>query len=118
MDSLLSMSGFALAASISPGPVNLVTLSSSFQHGPGVSMRHVTGAAIGFTLLLLLIGLGVHELLFYLPNFTAVLKWLVAAFLLYMAFKLAIDDGLLETDFARFDVRQGIATPEFRRGFR
>jgi threonine/homoserine/homoserine lactone efflux protein len=97
MDNLLSMSGFALAASISPGPVNLVTLSSSIQHGLGVSMRHVTGATVGFTLLLLLIGLGIHELLVYLPNLISVLKWLGVAFLLYMAFKLATDDGTLGT---------------------
>lgn len=97
MDNFLAMSGFALAASISPGPVNLVTLSSSIQHGLGVSMRHVTGATVGFTLLLLLIGLGIHELLTYLPNLISVLKWLGVAFLLYMAFKLAIDDGQLGT---------------------
>ena len=63
MSLFLSMAAFALASSISPGPVNIVALSSGAQFGLRVAMRHVSGATIGFTLLLLLIGLGLSEVL-------------------------------------------------------
>lgn len=63
MSLLLSMAAFALASSISPGPVNLVALSAGAQFGLRPAMRHVTGATLGFTLLLLMIGLGLSELL-------------------------------------------------------
>ena len=98
MTVLLSMAAFALASSISPGPVNVVALSTGAQHGFAASMRHVTGATVGFTLLLLLIGLGLHELLAHFPNLIEIVKWAGVGFLLYMAYKLAIDDGKLGAD--------------------
>ncbi|RAS27830.1 LysE family translocator [Paraburkholderia bryophila] len=98
MTALLSMAAFALASSITPGPVNVVALSAGAQHGLAASMRHVTGATVGFTVLLLFIGLGLHELLAHFPNLIAVVKWAGVGFLLYMAYKLAIDDGRLGAD--------------------
>jgi threonine/homoserine/homoserine lactone efflux protein len=38
------MAAFALASSLSPGPVNVVALSAGAQHGFATSMRHVTAA--------------------------------------------------------------------------
>lgn len=90
-----SMALFALAASISPGPVNLLGLAYGVQYGFRASMRHVTGATMGFTLLLLLIGLGLHELLLHWPGVTEVIKWAGAVFLLYMGWKLFGADGVL-----------------------
>jgi len=64
------MAAFALASSITPGPVNIVALSAGAQFGLRASLRHVTGATLGFTLLLVLIGLGLHELLLRVPALT------------------------------------------------
>jgi len=91
----LSMAAFALAASISPGPVNVVALGSGARHGLRASLWHVTGATLGFCLLLVLVGLGLHELLLRWPLLGAALHWGGVAFLLYMAWKLASDDGQL-----------------------
>ncbi len=96
MSMLLSMTAFALAASISPGPVNIVALGSGARHGVAASMPHVTGATVGFTLLLLLTGLGLHELLMRSPWLTRAIKWAGVAFLLYMAWRLATDAGKLD----------------------
>src|SRR5471032_1267358 len=98
MTVLLSMAAFALASSITPGPVNVVALSTGAQHGLAASMRHVTGATVGFTVLLLLIGLSLHELLIHFPNLIDIVKWAGVAFLLYMAYKLAADNGQLGAD--------------------
>ncbi|WP_194722637.1 LysE family translocator [Noviherbaspirillum malthae] len=97
MNMILSMAAFALAASISPGPVNIVALGSGARYGFAASMRHVTGATCGFSLLLLLIGLGLHELLVHSPWLTDALRWAGAAFLLYMAWRLASDSGQLDS---------------------
>ena len=91
----LSMIAFALVTSISPGPVNIVALRSGTQYGFRASMRHVTGATLGFSLLLLLIGLGLHELLAWWPHLTKVIQWAGVTFLLFMAYKLAVDNGQL-----------------------
>jgi len=58
-------------------------------------MWHVTGATLGFCLLLVLVGLGLHELLLRWPHLELALHWGGVAFLLYMAWKLASDDGQL-----------------------
>lgn len=91
----LSMAAFALAASISPGPVNIVALGAGARHGLRPAMRHVTGATLGFILLQVLIGLGLHEVLRHWPGLAVALHWAGVLFLLYMAWKLARDDGAL-----------------------
>jgi threonine/homoserine/homoserine lactone efflux protein len=91
----LSMATFALVASISPGPVNIVSLASSIRYGFRATMRHVTGATFGFTGLLLLIGLGMYEVLERHPMLMGYLRWFGAAFLVYMALQLAKDSGAL-----------------------
>lgn len=94
----LSMAAFALASSITPGPVNLVALNSGARFGFRASLRHVSGATVGFTLLLLLIGLGLYELLARLPVLLLGIRWGGIAFLVYMACRLARDDGRLGAD--------------------
>lgn len=98
MSLLLSMAAFALASSITPGPVNIVALSSGARHGLGSALLHVTGATFGFTLLLILIGFGLHEVLLQWPFLTLAIRWAGVAFLLYMAWKLAGDSGQLNAD--------------------
>lgn len=93
MSLIISMAAFALVASITPGPVNIVALSSGARYGFRASQRHVAGATLGFVLLLVLMGLGLHELLEIWPGLTQVVQWAGVAFLLFMAFKLASDDG-------------------------
>lgn len=96
MSLIMSMAAFALATSITPGPVNVVALGSGARFGFAASQKHVAGAALGFTLLLVLIGLGLHELLVRWPILTQGIQWGGVAFLLYMAYKLAMDDGRLD----------------------
>lgn len=90
---LLSMAAFALAASLTPGPVNIVALNAGLNHGFRPSLRHVTGASIGFTLLLVLVGLGLQSLFQKMPLAGVVLRWTGVAFLLYMAAMLAMSTG-------------------------
>lgn len=91
------MAAFALAASISPGPVNLVALSAGARYGLRASLWHVTGATLGFTLLLLAMGLGLQQLLQQWPPLKTLLHGAGVAFLLYMAYGLARDDGRLDS---------------------
>jgi threonine/homoserine/homoserine lactone efflux protein len=92
------MAAFALASSITPGPVNLVALNCGARFGFRASGRHIAGATIGFTLLLLLIGLGLYELLERAPVLLRGIQWGGVAFLLYMAWRLATDDGRLQPE--------------------
>ncbi|WP_110685452.1 LysE family translocator [Salinicola aestuarinus] len=104
---LASMAAFALAASLSPGPVNLVALSAGMQHGFRHSLRHVTGATCGFTLLLILIWVVLQPLLAW-PTVMTTIRWLGIGFLLYLAVGMALDDGHLTS--------RPLAVATFRRG--
>jgi threonine/homoserine/homoserine lactone efflux protein len=109
MSLFISMAAFALASSITPGPVNIVALSAGARFGFWPSMRHVLGATLGFTLLLILIGFGLHETLREWPFLTRLIQWAGVAFLLYMALRLALDNGELS-------VRQAAARPSLAYG--
>ena len=95
MSVIFSMAAFALASSISPGPVNIVSLGCGARHGLRAALPHVTGATLGFILLLLLIGLGLHEVLNQWPLLTQLIRFAGVIFLLYLAYQLASDDGQL-----------------------
>ncbi|WP_321795367.1 MULTISPECIES: LysE family translocator [unclassified Burkholderia] len=98
MSMLVSMAAFALASSITPGPVNIVALSAGARHGLGASLRYAAGATLGFVALFLLIGLGLHAALARWPMLTTATQWSGIAFLLYLALRLALDDGRLSAD--------------------
>lgn len=92
---LLPMAAFALAASISPGPVNLICLSSGTHYPIVKGLIFVTGATLGFIALFLGIGAGLYSLLTTVPLLEVLLRWAGVAFLLYLSIKLAMDDGRL-----------------------
>lgn len=93
MSILVSIAVFALASSISPGRGNLVSLSCGARHGLRAALPHVTGATLGFILLLLLTGLGLHEVLNHWPWLTQLIRMAGVIFLLYLAYRLASSDG-------------------------
>lgn len=95
---LLSMSAFALVASISPGPVNLLCLSSGTRYPLIQGLQFVTGATLGFLLLFLAIGLGLYSVMQVIPGLNDLLRWLGAAFLLYLSVQLISDNGHLTDD--------------------
>lgn len=90
---LLPMAAFALAASISPGPVNLVCLNSGTRYGIKTGLWFVSGATVGFTLLFIAVGLGLYSVLSLVPGFESALHWSGIAFLLYLCVVLLKDDG-------------------------
>lgn len=97
MTLILSMAAFALVASLSPGPVNLVGFNTGLTHGWRPALWHVAGATLGFVVLLLAVGLGLHEVLASWPVLLDVLRLAGALFLLYLAWKLALAPGELGT---------------------
>jgi threonine/homoserine/homoserine lactone efflux protein len=95
MSLILPMCAFALAASISPGPVNLVCLSSGTRYPVATGLTFVTGATLGFIVLFIAVGLGLYSLLTMVPGLQSLLRWAGVVFLLYLSIKLALDSGQL-----------------------
>lgn len=95
---ILPMSAFALVASISPGPVNIIGLSSGARHPLSKGLIFITGATLGFVILFLAIGYGLSTLLVTFPAFEKWLTWAGIAFLLYLSYRLARDDGKINAE--------------------
>ena len=89
MSLLIAMFSFSLAMSISPGPVNMVIVSSGASYGVRKTFSFVSGATIGFTLLLLFIGLGFYKVIGIYPNFLKYLAVAGSIFIIYMGYLIA-----------------------------
>lgn len=105
MTLLLAMFSFSLAMSISPGPVNMIILSSGINYGVKRTIPYVSGATVGFTLLLLFIGLGFFQLIQAYPAFLQYLAVGGSLFIMYMGYKIATSKPEMEvknTDIPKF----------------
>ncbi|WP_428625212.1 LysE family translocator [Sedimenticola sp.] len=105
MTLIAAMCVFALMMSISPGPVNLITLSSGVNHGVQKTLPFVSGATVGFTLLLMVLGLGLVQLLNAASPSLHYLGYFGAMFIIYMGYKIAtakVDIVIKEVAIPRF----------------
>ncbi|MFT5758631.1 MAG: threonine/homoserine/homoserine lactone efflux protein [Alteromonadaceae bacterium] len=89
MSLIFAMCLFSFSMSISPGPVNVLTLSTGVNYGFKKTMPFVSGATFGFTLLLLVVGLGLRFVAELSEIFLSVLTYIGAMFIAYMGIKLA-----------------------------
>ena len=89
MSLLIAMFSFSLAMSISPGPVNMVIVSSGASYGVSRTFSFVSGGTIGFTLLLLFIGLGFSKVIDSYPYFLQFLGVVGSLFIIYMGYLIA-----------------------------
>jgi len=80
---------FAIATSVTPGPNNIMLTTSGANFGFRRTVPHMLGVAIGFTIMVLAIGLGLSELFERFPVIHQVLRYGGAAYLLYLAYRIA-----------------------------
>lgn len=105
MSILLAMFVFSLAMSITPGPVNMVILSSGVNYGIKRTIPYVSGATMGFTLLLLCIGLVFYQFIQTYPDFLTYLGMSGSLYIAYMGYKIATSNpeiGIKEQQIPKF----------------
>jgi threonine/homoserine/homoserine lactone efflux protein len=81
---------FSFATSMTPGPNNIMLLSSGLTFGYKRTIPHILGVVIGFPLMTILVGLGLGEFFKLYPLILTVLKVAGILYLLYLAYKIAI----------------------------
>lgn len=86
---LIGLVGFALVSAFSPGPNNLMLLSSGMNFGWRKSVPHILGIAIGFPVMIFGVGLGITQIFEAYPVSLVVMKVLSAVYLIYLAYKIA-----------------------------
>ena len=89
LDVLFALGVFALVSSITPGPNNLMLLASGANFGFIRTLPHMLGIAIGFTVMVFLVGIGLIGIFDLIPYSYEVLKILSALYLCWLAWKIA-----------------------------
>ena len=90
---------FAIAITITPGPNNIMLLSSGANYGYKKTLFHILGINVGYNSLILMCGLGLEEIFQLYPIVQVMLKYIGSLYLLYLAWvvlnasKLQNNDG-------------------------
>lgn len=80
---------FALSTSVTPGPNNLMVTVSALNFGFVRTLPHMLGITVGFPVMLLAVGFGLGQLFITFPALHRLLGLFGAAYLLYLAWKIA-----------------------------
>lgn len=91
---LAALAAFAFVSSITPGPNNMMLLASGANFGFRRSVPHMLGVSLGFGLMVAAVGWGLGGLFAVAPWLYGVLRWAGAAYMVYLAWRIATADGL------------------------
>jgi threonine/homoserine/homoserine lactone efflux protein len=80
---------FAVATLITPGPNNIMLMASGLNFGLVRTLPHGFGVPLGFGFMVLVIGFGLGAIFAAYPLAYQVLKYVGAAYLLYLAWRIA-----------------------------
>jgi threonine/homoserine/homoserine lactone efflux protein len=86
----LGLLGFAIAASVTPGPNNVLVAANAAQHGMRAAVPHAFGIAVGFSAMIVLVGLGLSGVLATITALATLLHWVAFAWLLVLAWQIAV----------------------------
>lgn len=86
---LFGLALFSFVSSITPGPNNLMLMASGVNFGFRRTIPHMLGVAIGFTLMVSLVGVGLMQVFDAFPVSYAILRVLSITYLFYLAWKIA-----------------------------
>ena len=98
LDLLLGFALFALVTSITPGPNNTMLLASGVNFGFNRTIPHMLGITCGFFVLVVAVGLGLGAVFQTYPLLYSVLRYVGAAYLLYLAWKIAHSGPVSESE--------------------
>ena len=89
LDTLTTLFVMLLAMVWTPGPNNAMLSASGAQFGYRRSLPHIFGVAFGFPIMLFIMAFGLGEIFLRSTLLQELLRWVGAAMLLFVAFKIA-----------------------------
>jgi len=90
---LVALSLFCFVSSITPGPNNMMLLSSGATFGFRRSIPHMIGISGGCVLMVVIVGWGLAGITRDLPQFHTALQIAASAYLLWLAWRIARSAG-------------------------
>jgi threonine/homoserine/homoserine lactone efflux protein len=86
---LTALAAFAFVSSITPGPNNLMLMSSGANFGFKLTIPHMLGVSLGFVFMVCLVGAGLIQIFDIYPISYQILKGFSVLYLIYLAYKIA-----------------------------
>jgi threonine/homoserine/homoserine lactone efflux protein len=86
---ILSMALFAFVTSVTPGPNNMMLLSSGVNFGFKRTIPHILGISLGHLVMLLAVGAGLGQLFESFPIAYQIMKFVGFGYLVYLALGVA-----------------------------
>jgi len=86
---LAALVTFCVVTLFTPGPNNIMLMTTGLNFGFRRALPHMFGVALGFTVMVLAVGLGLGAIVSTYPALYNILKYVGAAYLLYLAWAIA-----------------------------
>lgn len=93
VETLIALVSFCLVASVTPGPNNMMLLSSGATFGLRRTVPHIIGISVGCAAMVLIVGWGLGGIASHLPKLYSGLQVVSAAYLLWLAWRIATSAG-------------------------
>jgi len=91
---LIALVVFGAVMAFTPGPNNVMVLSSGLTYGFRRSLPHIAGIAFGVSFMVAATGLGLGAIFIAYPVLQTILKYAGIAYLVYLAFVIASSDSV------------------------
>src|SRR5882724_1232613 len=89
---LIAFVMFATVMFFTPGPNNIMLLSSGLTYGFRPTIPHIMGITVGFAFMVGAVGLGLGTIFIAYPMLQTILKYAGVAYLVYLAWAIAISE--------------------------
>ncbi len=89
MQQLLALCLFAFISTVSPGPNNIMLMTSGANIGFARTLPHMLGIVLGFSFMLIMVGVGLTSVFHQFPMLYQILNILCIGYLFYLALKIA-----------------------------
>jgi len=87
---------FTFVMTVTPGPNTMMLLASGVNFGFRATVPHMAGITLGFGLMTVLVGMGLGEVFKLYPVLYKALSYAGAAYMLYLAWKIAMTRSMGE----------------------
>ena len=95
---LWALAAFAFVAAITPGPNNLMLMTSGVKYGFSRTLPHLTGVILGFALMVALVGLGLDVILQRYPQILPIMRVVGSIYMIWLALTIALAKPISEME--------------------
>jgi threonine/homoserine/homoserine lactone efflux protein len=93
-----ALATFAFVAGVTPGPNNLMLMTSGVKYGLRPTLPHMAGVILGFGLMIAVVGLGLDILFQRFPQILPIMRVAGSIYMIWLALKIALAKPIGEVE--------------------